>query len=47
MSLIILTIQAEVLTIAIVIKEETTTVAVPLIVEEDKEVLIVIKNINK
>ena len=47
MSLIILTIQAEVLTIAIVIQEETTTVAVPLIVEEDTEVLIVTKNINK
>ena len=47
MSLIILTIQAEVLTIAIVIQVETTTVAVPLIVEEDTEVLIVTKNINK
>jgi hypothetical protein len=47
MSLIILTIQAEVLTIAIVIQVETTIVAVPLIVEEDTEVLIVIKNINK
>ena len=42
-----LTILVEVLTIAIVIQEETTTVAVPLIVEEDTEVLIVIKNINK
>ena len=42
-----LTTLVEVLTIAIVIQEETTTVAVPLIVEEDTEVLIVIKNINK
>ena len=47
MSLTILTIQAEALTIAIAIQEETTTVAVPLIVGEDTEVLIVIKNINK